>query len=400
MSARALKPSAQLLELFVLQHRGQEVNHSWSWPEDRSMGLDASSQVGFDTILDGVEGLDDATLQQAASCTLQRMGSPQQAVWVIGNGMGNSGHTLACSVSGSPLAAGNQLRLAHGDEIELGLTRLLVSLEPSQGMPDLPDCDLPVPGSLPSEQEGTQDMAGFALTDLDAVSGTDMLANAQQQGLKKLGFGDLISLNPEVTAVAQVPTPTLNPVKAVQAESLAVAEAVPEGSSYSEKVSSLLAQFRDSTDVADPGRAITVDPLGILHARYLDKLRNPSRADADDAWQDLVRGAQTHQTDPMQHWMQAAGSNPGLDDLLGQQHSIDSVIQGLDPLGSTDVLAPEPYDSVMHLFAPDNLRVPEQASLQSLVQHSLPGLTQREHHSMSLDSAMPFIGGEQPEPAP
>ena len=36
-------------------------------------------------------------------------------------------------------------------------------------------------------------------------------------------------------------------------------------------------------------------------------------------------------------------------------------------------------------------------SIESLVQRSLPGLTRREHHSLSLDSAMPLTGGE---PAP
>ena len=110
---------------------------------------------------------------------------------------------------------------------------------------------------------------------------------------------------------------------------------------------------------------------------------------------DLTDAAdQARQVDPVQHWMKAAGSSSSLDDLLGQQHGIDSVIQGLDPLGGADVLAPESFDSVMHLFAPDGLRAPVQESLQKLVQHSLPGLTQREHHSMSLDSAMPFTGGE------
>jgi hypothetical protein len=69
-------------------------------------------------------------------------------------------------------------------------------------------------------------------------------------------------------------------------------------------------------------------------------------------------------------------------------------MQGLDALGAADVLAPEPFDSVMHLFAPEHLREQGQDSLETLVQRSLPGLTRREHHSLSLDSVMPFTGGE------
>ena len=98
----------------------------------------------------------------------------------------------------------------------------------------------------------------------------------------------------------------------------------------------------------------------------------------------------------MLEWMKAAGTNPSLDDLLALPQSIGSVMQALDGLGGVDVLAPDSFDSVMHLFAPEGLKGPVQESLERLVQQSLPGLTQREHHSLSLDSAMPFVGGSKP----
>ncbi len=354
----AVQPLA--LELFVLQHRGQEVNHSWSWPADGPPAPNSLMQTGMDTVLADVPGLDAATLAQASLCTLQRMGTPAQPVWMVGN----SGHSLACSLNGTVLAAGSQMRLDHGDVIELGLTSLLVSLEPSQGMPELPDWEVTQPGHSPAA------ISAFALTDLDAIPDSTQLADAPHHGLKRLDIGDLISLEPDTN----IPAMDTDPVDAPIAR---------------------LAPIK-SAGRPVPQPAPTDDLLDVLHARYLDKLRNPSKADADDAWQDLVRGAQAQQQDPVQQWMQAAGSSPGLDDLLGQQHSIASVIEGLDALGGIDVLAPEPFDSVMHLFAPEHLRAPEQASLQSLVQHSLPGLTQREHHSMSVDSAMPFTGGEEP----
>jgi hypothetical protein len=138
------------------------------------------------------------------------------------------------------------------------------------------------------------------------------------------------------------------------------------------------------------------DPLQALHARYLTRLRYPERDDAQDLWQDLVRGEQSKQADPMQQWMQAAGTAQGLDDLLGQSQHIASVMDGLDALGESDVLAPEHFDSVMHLFAPADLRQPAPEAQQTQMQHKLPGLTRREHHNLSVDSAMPFTGGEEP----
>ena len=411
MSARSQPASMPSVELFVLQHRGQEVNHCWEWtqgPDTQTLPMlrpahQFPTQVGFDTILSGVPGLDADTLQQAAFCTLHRMGSPQQAVWV----MGNSGHSLACSVNARMLATGSQLRLEHGDEIELGLTRLLVSLEPSHEMPGRADTDLPQRSSLPPSPERADALPGFALTDLDAPPESATLIDPQHQGLKRSDIGDLISLDPEVsvpdsappTALATpyggTPTPELQPIHAPSVQPAQTALSVAEhATSYAESASSLQATLLGRANRPERVGVAATDPLGDLHARYLDKLRNPTRADVGDAWQNLVRGDQARQVDPVQHWMKAAGSRSSLDDLLGQQHGIDSVIQGLDPLGGADVLAPESFDSVMHLFAPDGLRAPVQESLQKLVQHSLPGLTQREHHSMSLDSAMPFTGGE------
>lgn len=133
------------------------------------------------------------------------------------------------------------------------------------------------------------------------------------------------------------------------------------------------------------------DPLATLHKHYMRKLRNPTHNDELALWQDLVRGAQAQQIDPMQQWMQVAGDRPSLDDLLGQPQSIAAVIQSLDGLGANDLMGPVSHDSVLHLFAPEHLRAPEQESLESLVRHSLPGLTLREHHRLALDSAMPHL---------
>jgi hypothetical protein len=379
MSLHTTPRSSPQLELLGLQYQGRAIDLTWQWP-------DQAFKVGFDAILGNLEDVDPDMLLHARYCSVQRAGTHNQPVWLLSN----SSHEIVCSVNQHVLAAGSQLRLAHGDEIELGLTRFVVSLEPMPTMPHARDVNL-----FPDRTHSVAtDEAGepFDLTALDALADITALTDAEAQGLRRTDFGDIISLTPleqipPEEAEQAAPSPDAEP-------SLAEALAAGKQPSYAEKVSDLLQQFGAGAKEPKRKEVLTNDPLDALHALYLAKLRDPVHGDDQDLWSDIVRGDQHQQADPMQQWMQAAGSNPSLDDLLGQPHSIASVIQGLDALGAADVLAPEPFDSVMHLFAPEHLREQGQDSLESLVQHSLPGLTKREHHSLSLDSVMPFTGGE------
>lgn len=332
------------LQLWALQHQGRPVDFRWHWPA-------ASRKVGFDEILSGLHGVAPDLLAQAHACSLQSVGPVEQPVWILGN----SSHELVCSVNQQMLTAGSQLRLDHGDAIELGLTRLVVSLDASQALPDLPL-------DPPPEQAPAENAAPFDLTDLDTPAERSPLAQDERYGPSRADFGDLIALTDEPLVSAAAPQ----------------------------------AQFGSGAERPQPEQAAEHDPLQVLHTQYLARLRNPVHGDDQDLWSDIVRGDSSWHADPMQQWMQAAGPGASLDDLLGQSHSIDSVLQGLDALGATDVLEPEPFDSVMHLFAPEHLRERVPDSLLALVQRSLPGLTRREHHSLSLDSVMPFTGGEDP----
>ena len=340
------KPPAPQLEVFVLQHHGQDVDYAWQWPTGTSV-------VGFDTILSGLGRLAVPAPNRTLPCSLRRVGAPEQPLWLLVN----SSPELVCTVNNQLLAFGSQLRLDHGDEIELGLTRMVVSLQPSQGLVYLQDV------LASTDQRSEAELPAFDLKTLAAPDDSPVGNETARYGRDRSDFGDLIALQPEERGRDEGPLP--GPT---------IALAVP----------------------AEPQRAQPEDPLLALHQQYLARLRDPAHSDAQDRWQELVRGGQVRQPDPLQQWMQAAGSSHSLDDLLGQTHSIASVIDHLDALGSSDVLAPEPFDSVMHLFAPGHLAVPTQESLESLVRHSLPGLTRREHHSVSLDSAMPFTGGAEP----
>jgi hypothetical protein len=338
---------APQLEVFVLQHHGQDVDYSWPWPA-------GASESGFDAILSGLDGAGAPAPNRSLRCSLRRVGASEQPVWLLVN----SNPELVCTVNNQLLSFGSQMRLDHGDEIELGLTRLVVSLEPSQGLVYPPE------EVAPAGQHGALELPGFDLKDLAAAAEGPDGSGAERYGSGRSDFSDLISLQPE--------------------ESVSGPEAAPV----------------PSQTMAAPVRPAVEDPLQTLHHQYLARLRDPVHSDEQDRWQELVRGGQARQPDPMQQWMQAAGSNHSLDDLLGQTQSIASVIDSLDALGTTDVLAPEPFDSVMHLFAPGYIPAPAEESLESLVQHSLPGLTRREHHSMSLDSAMPFTGAAEQSTEP
>jgi hypothetical protein len=364
-----VQPSQRLV-LLGLQHQGRAFSFSWQW-------TGATGKVGLDAVLAGVDHANTELLLQAQHCTLQQAGPAAQPVWLLGN----SSQTLVCSVNQQALEPGSQVRLDHGDEIELGLTRFAVSLNASYVATEV------LQAQSPQVHASVEALPRFDLTDLDALTNISTPGAGERYVHNRSNFSDLISLVPHEQAV---PEPSL-------------AEALGAGTEPGDanKVSGLLLQIGAGTQVSkvrtDDDQALFAD----LHAQYLDKLRNPSHANEQDDWQEMMRGGQSSQTDPMQQWMQAAGPSHSVDDLLEQSHSIASVMQGLDALGASDVLAPDPFDSVMHLFAPEHLREPVAVAmdpLESLLPRSLPSLTRREHHSLSLDSVMPFTGGEAPPP--
>ena len=317
------------LELHGRTHRGLALDAVWIWPV-------GGQSVGMDVVLACIATVqvdDDDTTRY---CKLQRLGADDQPIWLLGNGS----RDLVCSVNARTLSAGQQVRLDHGDVIEIGFTRFEVCLTGQGGVTDAQTFVEPMRTSAGDE--------GFDLTLLADVPRTPFGAAAQESSSGHADFSDLIPMEP-VSA-----TRPRQPVAGVSAQ----------------------------------------DPLEVLHQQYLHKLHNPSAADNDLLWVDITRGDPRALVDPLQSLMEAAGPHNGLDDLLGQPQSIHSVLQSLNPVGAQDVLAPETFDSVMHLFAPEGLRQREAESLELLVQRSLPGLTRKEHHSLSVDSAMPYLSDE------
>ena len=334
MTPELASTEAPAMQLYVVQHQGQEPSLVWTWPQH-------ATRVGLDTVFAEAGLLDEHLHEQARLCTLENAGSSQSPIWLLSHG----GTTLVCSVNGNILEKGSQIRLDHGDEIEFGLARLEVAMA---GRANVQPPEIALADSADASIDEQ-----FELRDLDSPISAVPLPGRERYGRERADFGELITTTQD-----------------------------------------LLGQLGKEAEEASGTESAETDPLEVLHARYLAKLRNPSLGDQAINWQESELGDQSVMQDPMHRWMNQAGQQHSLDDLLGQSTNIDSVIEGLDPLATSDVTAPEIHDSVMHLFAPDDLRLQEQDPLELLIQRSLPTLTRSEHHSLSLDSAMPFIGGQ------
>lgn len=387
-----MTPNA-MFQLRMLQHRGQDLDVVWTWP----MYME---RVEFTSVMLVFSGVDDALLQQAMHCSLQCAGDPDHPTWWI-----VTNHTeVLCAINGIPLGLGQLQRLDHGDVIELGLSRFMVNLRGEPGLRET-SAQLAQPADSangsgvsastmplappPPELPGAS--TPFDLTDLAHGTGVPVLRDALSPGLhgghKSDAFDDLIAAAPsEAGATASD--------KAMVAEQ--PVSRPPETSAQpSRKNPDTDAQRGLPLPNAPDPKKDSNDPLQILHAEYLKRLVDPAASDTSDLWQDVARAAAVANTDAWQHLKQSAGQQVHFDDLLGQSESIDDVLAGLDRVGDSNILSPESFDSVMHLFAPAHLQPPRPGTLDILqtllppVAVDLPGLTRREHHSLSLDSAMP-----------
>ena len=330
-------------QLIGLQHHGQALD--WQWD-----GSTAQTEIPLSQVLQTLDSLSPAVRAQAHALQLQRHPGAQADTWWLYGAAGD----WVCTLNGKALPRQQTLRLNDGDVIEIGFVRLQVKLQAAAA--------LPLSASSASGHNAA-DKSAFELVDLALGEGLQQ----SREGLQKPDddISDLISDS------------------AADADFLSPAP---------------------STDVADPAKnnlladKASIDPLSSLHEAYLRRLRSPLYNDPQEHWQSIQRTERMQTQDPLQHLQKLAGADPGLSDLLGQSHNIEDTMASFDQLSAVDILAPEPFDSLMHLFAPDEFVPPHpsQANAASSAERAetmdalLPGLTRREHHSLSLDSAMPI----------
>lgn len=286
--------------------------------------------TSFAEVLHTLDITSPDVLEQARTITLRPIGDSDAGVWWLCCGSSD----LVCTWNGKPLLDDQQVRMGDGDEIEVGFTRFQVVLNTDQSLDSV---STPIKDSL------------FELSDLDGSRWVHL--GAEQLQRSDSDISDLlVDTEPDLSQQADEP----------------IQQAI--------------------------GNAPSQDPLQNLHADYLRRLRSPFHTDPIDAWQDIERAERTSSQDAFVSLMKAAGPRPGLDDLLGQSHRIEDVMAGFNGLGDRNILAPEKFESVFYLFAPKEFVTAKPLLLVDAtvaLDFVLPAITQREHHSLSLDSAMP-----------
>ncbi|MBT0571847.1 TagK domain-containing protein [Curvibacter sp. CHRR-16] len=325
----------ETFELHGLYQHGQLFQCLWQWP-------DQCKRMHFEDILQSTLPTTAALMPYLDACVVQCHPESTVSNWSIRTDSAE----IAVTINNESLAVGHTQTLHNGDILEVGLYSFRVQV------PEV------------AENHATNWMPDFELTDLDPMA----LDEQRHKGLD-----DLIVPDPS-TATANTTAQMVRPTAS---------------------------------------KAATVDVLDMLHAQYLRKLQDPSYTGDDGPWHGLARQQENAvSTDPLQDLVSAAKAShdyvgSSLSDLLGQTQNIHDVLANLDDTVTIDLMALDKFDSVIHLFAPSQpqptqstnpLEAMAETSLAQLVQSSLPGLTLREHHSLSLDSAMPFFAGDSSSP--
>lgn len=178
------------------------------------------------------------------------------------------------------------------------------------------------------------------------------------------------------------------PIPATAAETH---EGSAEGAELPPLVAELVAQATgEETDkTADQGllEIDSINPLVGWHDRYLHHLQFPHDSGHNMEWS--VDGTATggpysrdrSLPDPLNSLIDRYANGNSLGEMLGQSEDIGTVLNAMPSQETEDILRAPPVDNVLHLFAPDDWRAPNE-------QLMLPLLSRMEHHGVALDSAI------------
>ena len=276
--------------------------------------------------------------------------------WWVANGSAG----LACTVNQQRVRPDETLGLNEGDVLELGLMRFVVE---RQAQPAV---------------EAPLHYNGFELTNLLQIERTGnpvdaftdparSLASPQSIDTHESAFSDIADVAWRLDAAAP------EAVRGQGATSLAASSEMLDAESAPGAV---------GTNEPDAGgndlpETRAADPLQRLHAQYLRLMHNPHEVAPIDDWNPALSRASGKASELEDLTLRAVGFD-SLYDILGQGGTIGTVLEGLDTLSDYELLGAEPGVDVLRLFAPAGLATRESG---------LPGLTRREHHMLSADSA-------------
>jgi hypothetical protein len=241
--------------------------------------------------------------------------------------------TFACRVNGAALAHGARHAVCAGDVISVGVDLLAVS-----------------PGGAPSESDAP-----------GAPAGVDLIALGQAlaQGSEPPRFDVLAALAGRLPDEARADT--------IAAVSLTILDEAPQ-----DRVAQPLAPDH------------TVDALDALHAEYRTALIHRER-DYGHALRTIERAAVAAPLpeDPFLDLRGRYTRGSLLNDLLGDQQCIDTVLNGMDPFGEERIFAAHARHEVLALLAPRTRTHSQFARAAQLMR--------REHHLISVDSHFPAL---------
>jgi hypothetical protein len=301
--------------------------------------------------------------------------------------LANEGAELVCTVNQRRLAHGEEVRLNDGDAIELGLLHFVIETYQAHGQPPhLADthpanAPSPTPPTPPTASQGADAHARFELTDLlrgddalhavEAAAHTAAHARHHRQSVVAHAdpFNDIADTAYRLDVAAPVTTLPLDPTAALPS---------PPGGNA---VDGAITDPATGADETGETGAASAEVLRHLHAEYLRLMHNPNEPTSAMDWSlhDPRNGGSGPRGEHALHDLtQDAERFESLYDILGHGANIESIMSGLDTLTDTDLLADDPKVNVLRLFAPADLLMQEAG---------LPGLTRREHHALSADSA-------------
>lgn len=129
----------------------------------------------------------------------------------------------------------------------------------------------------------------------------------------------------------------------------------------------------------------TDDLLDRLHDEFMAAARDPLQLSGREDWCHAALPV-ADEAPTIEELCAQAMPFPLLRDLLLPREPVDRIIEGFDALGAVDLAQEAIREDVLRLFAP---------AIENSAPARLPGLTRREHHVVSIDSAM-TLGAVRP----
>ena len=364
------------LQIQLLEHGGQCQPLIWHWP------VDAQGGVTLADVLQELPDIDEVSLNHSQDCKIELAYTSAMTVWSLTN----FSVEMICLHNGQILPMGQSVRLSHADDIEFGFTHLRISLAETsasnQSISDINDSQsllaivhthvgagIHVDNmSDASIEPGMQDVAllgtaesaqesAAALAELVPAHHVGIMFNeeTQRQGYERGNFSELFLHNANTDDLSLI---------------------LPTVVNESESLSDLIEKKNPSSEFGDL--------IEQLHQRYLARLRNPyavNEMDLGSLQEQPVDQRRSHD-DEFSHLCDL-GHTGDIHELLTGKETTLKLMAHFDQLGYSDILNAESFDSVMHLFAPDDLKI-----IATTTQSSIPNLTRLEHHSIAIDSNM------------